>query len=180
MQCYLRGGIIMDHRDYAFEAMDEWKALPPGGFVLDVGARDTACKERLEKRLFLWEGIDSAPENDEVIKGNMEHFPMNIKDCHYHLLFSCHSFEHCERPVDALREFYRVLRKGGKVFIVTPEPNKHNILCSDQDHLFCLNEMQMERLLIYAGFTDIKVWTSTRPWSQDREFKTIISTGEKP
>lgn len=176
---------MSDHRTFAFEAYDEWphkpqKKIGENLLVLDVGARDDQCRERLEDRGYKWEGLDIEPSEDKKItRGRMEDMPASIKENNYDLMFACHSFEHCERPVDALREFMLRLKKGGKIFLALPEPNKHFILESDDDHIMCLNEMQLERLLKYAGYQQILVWESERPFNKG-VYKTIVATGRKP
>lgn len=78
------------------------------------------------------------------------------KDDSFDLVFGCHCFEHFERLVDALREVYRVLHKGGYVWFATPYPCASQTLDfgADQDHLFCLHPMQWLKLLRFTKFVE--------------------------
>lgn len=148
---------MVTHRDYVCKTFDAFlqlkeKELLPGKLVLDVGCRNECMRDYFEKKGFTWMGVDSHPASDQVATGKMEALPYGGNT--FDIVFVCHAFEHCERPVEALREFKRVLRPGGFVFIATPNPNQHHILKADPDHIMCLNEMQMLRLMVYTGFKD--------------------------
>lgn len=103
--------------------------------------------------------------------------PMNfqIMDAH-HLTFPDNSFlavsmieviEHLENPSQALRELYRVLEKGGNLYLTTPNPlhisvsirylrNKRiRLHC---DHLYTWYWEMLAWLLHNIGFKDIEVY----------------------
>lgn len=139
---------MVTHRDYVADAFDEWwEHNKVTGKVLDVGCRDDVFKPYLESKGLEWVGLDI--EGDVPIISPME--DMNVPDESYDLIFCCHALEHCERIVDALREFKRVLKKGGKFFIATPSPCEHQIIKGDADHIFVLHYLQMVKLIWYVG-----------------------------
>lgn len=169
----------MDHRDFFMQAFDKWletHQFSKGSKLLDVGCRDECLRERLEARGFAWTGIDKYPSSTNVLKGSMEEMP--LPSCEYDIVLSCHSFEHCERPVDALREFQRVLKPGGWLFIATPMPCHHHILGSDHDHIFVLIPEQMVRLFMYTAYDypSIKSWIHQGNIEQNN---TVCTTGRK-
>lgn len=47
----------------------------------------------------------------------------NIKANSYDFLLSCHSLEHVANPIKALKNWYRVLKTGGKIVLVLPDKN---------------------------------------------------------
>lgn len=168
---------MRDHRDFAFFAYDQWADKGSGGLVLDVGARDDACKAMLEERGFVWEALDPVPQHPHVKVGRMEAMP--LADNTYDLVWACHSFEHCERPVDALREMRRVLKPGGWIFLTLPCPCEHHILKSDDDHIFVLTPMQLLRLIHYTGFMQGGAFADTQPWHNGNTHTTIVGVGRK-
>jgi len=164
-----------NHRDYVSWAFEEWwKENNVTGKVLDVGCRDECMKSYLESKGLEWTGLDISGE--ATIYGKMECMP--IKDNTYDLIFCCHAWEHCERPINALREFKRVLKKGGKLFIATPFPCEKQIIYGDLDHIFCLNSMQMFKLVQYVGFNMIETYTQTKNIKLEQNFN-VITTEEK-
>ena len=96
----------------------------------------------------------------------MEELPYKTK--RFELVFVCHSFEHTERPVEALREFQRVLSETGKLIISTPIHCKHQILDADEDHINVITKMQMERLLRYVGLKKEKIWIERNSPDDDK------------
>ncbi len=172
--------MVNNHRDYMLEAFDLWiqeqSYAPQGKLLLDVGCQSDVFKKPLEERGFVWQGTDANPMTSDVIRARMEDMP-GIPSETYDLIFVCHSFEHCERPIDALREMRRILKPGGWIFLGTPYPCKHHILEADVDHIFVLNTMQMCRLMVYTLWTNC----SSRIYMGDIEQNhTIVTAGQRP
>lgn len=136
---------------------DNLPAEKKTGQVLELGPwKDKEFRILFEQNGFMYEAIDQVPiEGSEYHQGKMEDLSI-FRDDFYDIIFACHSFEHCERPTDALREMRRVLKPGGKIFLVTPWPCKHHILDKDLDHINVLNWMQLTRLCIYVGFSKVQ------------------------
>jgi len=166
----------VNHRDYFLQAFDKWmEGKDLGGALLDVGARDTCLKQDFEDRGFIWNAVDPFPQSPEIRTGYMEALP--YPDKAFDIVVCVHSFEHCERPVDALKEMFRVLSPGGYLYIATPMVCKHQILEADTDHVFVLLPMQFARLLLYTGFSEI----TSNIWPGDIEQNhTVCSVGRRP
>ena len=77
-------------------------------------------------------------------------------------MFVCHSLEHCENPLQALREFRRVLKADGHLFISLPCHCVYHIIESDKDHIFCFTNIQLQRILSYADYNFVDCWEGGR------------------
>lgn len=145
----------MDHRQYTMLAFDKFMKetnFPKDAKVLDVGCRNNVLQPELEAHGFEWHGCDTQPGR-HVTQAYME--DMNIyEDNSFDLVFVCHAFEHCERPIDALREFNRILKPGGWLFMSMPNPVLHHVLGADHDHIMCLHPMQLQRMMIYTEWKE--------------------------
>lgn len=174
--------MVMDHRQVTMAAFDKFtkKYGVSKGSVLDVGCRYTETKNALEERGFRWSGIDILPDpkaEHVIMRGAMEDMPFQSRM--FDVVFVCHSLEHCEKPVHAVREFGRVLKDTGFLFISMPKGTRKMILESDDDHIFVLNEMQIERLLRYTGMDTVEVWEEVDPQQQGSTAESLIVIGKK-
>lgn len=98
-----------------------------GGRVLDVGTRDGYAVEAL-RNLGAAEagGIELVPETAAyaasrgrtVRQGDMR--KLSDADGAWDIVTSIHSLEHCPQPQRAVTEMARVLRSGGRLFLVVP------------------------------------------------------------
>ena len=125
--------------------------------ILDVGCKNHDSRAFFEVLEMKWTGIDKDPEAKKSIDNNLFKMDMtNLKfdDESFDFVFVCHSLEHCENPLQALREFRRVLISQGWLFISLPCYCENHILESDEDHLFVLSDIQLMRLLKYTGFNN--------------------------
>ena len=148
--------------------------------VLDIGCHDIYFKKPFESLGLDWHGIDKyVPIDDrgnaigytEIVHGDMNDIPYDDKT--FDLIFCCHAFEHSENPLQTLREFKRVSKRF--IIIATPFPNNHHILEADEDHIFCLHENQMERLLRYSGIE--KVVCYIQRYSSNKNQWNLITVG---
>ncbi len=143
----------MDHKNLTLQAFRKYH--PAQGKVLDIGCRDDGLKEFFNSNGFEWVGCDKY-KNDNVDECLME--DLKYEDESFDILFVCHSFEHTERPAETLREFKRVLKKGGILFISTPVHCSHQVVEADNDHINVLTEMQMTRYMKYVNFKLEGIW----------------------
>ena len=60
--------------------------------------------------------------NFHFIKANVESIPLN--DNFFNIIICTYSFHHYLNPDKALKEIYRLLKKGGKVYILDPTSDK--------------------------------------------------------
>jgi len=127
-----------------------------GKTILDVGCRDVSAKSRLEELGLIWTGIDKEPKDNPIVR-QMDMTQLEYAENEFDFIFICHSLEHCENPIQALREFKRVVKPTGCIFISLPCHCMHHILESDEDHIFCFTEFQITRLLIYCGYKHLTI-----------------------
>jgi len=165
----------MNHRDYVCMAFDEFfNDNRLAGKVLDVGCFDTKLKQYFQDKGFEWFGVDKNGGQD-IKQGLMESIP--FEDNSFDVVFCCHAFEHCERPIDALREFKRVVKVGGHIFIATPSVCEKQIIKGDADHIFVLHPIHMAKLLKYCDIKGVSYdQTQNIPLVQDYN---VITIGEK-
>lgn len=137
------------HRTYVMQAFDTFLKNNniTGGTLLDVGCRDECLKKEMETRGFVWTGIDTHPEKDTILFGRMEDMK-ELENDSYDIVFCCHAFEHCENPISALREMWRVTKKW--IFLATPCPCEQQILKGDKDHIFVLHPTQLVKIVGYC------------------------------
>ncbi len=171
------------HRDYTSWAFtDFW--LEHGNkilenkhpIVLDVGCRDKSMQNFLEMLGLKWIGVDCNPADPEVANMNMTELRLGGETID--LVFICHAFEHCHNPLKALQEAYRVLKKGGYLFISSPNPIEKQITNGDEDHIFVLNPMQMEKLLNFVGLKNVKSYLQIKDIKEEQNYN-VISIGGK-
>lgn len=168
----------INHRDYVQIELEDFLSKHSGANVLEIGCGNTHFKEFFEEKGYKWTGQDIAEYPDASIVCKMEELSKVIEHEQFDLVFSCHSFEHCERPIDALRAFRKVLKKGGWLFLATPHACEHQILKADNDHIFVLNQWQMARLLTYTFFSDIVVTLQCIGIEKEQDWN-VVSIGRK-
>lgn len=146
----------MTHRDRVLpevkkflntHAVNGWKVLEVGhGYREDF-------KVLFKNNDMAYTAIDRdkvADKRDYEVFGMMEDMRM-FKDKEFDLIFCCHAFEHCEHPIEALKEFKRVCKKF--IFIITPNYCSKQITEGDIDHIFVLTDMQMAKLFNYLNIS---------------------------
>jgi ubiquinone/menaquinone biosynthesis C-methylase UbiE len=161
--------------------------VTPGQKILEIGqGMDTQFREYFESLGLIYTATDTyigsnnngkeRLAGEEYFYDSMEDLK-SFKDNEFDFVFNCHAFEHCERPIDALREMRRVLKVGGKMIIVLPWCCKHHIIDADPDHIFVLNTYQMIRLLTYTKFGVLVSEQKAINW-REQDFNLFV-VGEK-
>ena len=124
---------------------DKYKLL--GG--LDIGAGENKI---------LGKTVDIEMKTHPDIVAPMHLIPLDDRSQNY--IISCHSLEHTKTsPVVALKEFYRLLRKDGRIFIAVPDGNwvsSKDIGDGDMTHENLFTIMTLTKLLEYVGFKKVK------------------------
>ncbi len=141
--------------------------------VIDVGCGDNKTKEFFEKIDMQWYGMD-IKQSENLIIGDMNNMPFS--DRFAHIIYCVHAYEHTEHPVQALKEFKRVLKPGGVIFLSTPYPTFGQIFGMDKTHINVLNEWQLTKLFKYTGIEIIKLVT-IKPDLDNPSTWSIITVG---
>ena len=168
--------------------MNELKHTWHSNKVLELGCgSDTVIRTFLEKEnRMIYLASDSycktnnrgIPLDKNIYYNNKMEDLKDFKDNEFDLVIICHAFEHCEDPITALREIHRVLKQDGYIITVTPSPCYHQILGSDIDHIFVLNEMQLSRLFKYVGFNVVKSFIDKEKIDREQDWN-VFSVGKK-
>ena len=90
-------------------------ALEPHAKVLDMGAGDGETVRLLRELGYAAQGIDLAPEGEDVEKGDFLSLPYS--DASFDAVISQCAFYVSGDPRGALSEAVRVLKKGGKLLL---------------------------------------------------------------
>jgi predicted SAM-dependent methyltransferase len=80
-------------------------------------------------------------------------------------IVSKHNLEHYEKPEQTIREWKRVLKKGGVVGVIVPDDKYVNSLKLDSTHRVNFNLDNIEELFRKAGFKIVKKGTAVKHWS---------------
>lgn len=91
-------------------------------------------------------------KNVDVEKG------LPFKDNSFDGIYISHVVEHLKNPLYVLKECYRVLKKGGKIVIKTPDYNKWKGFWDDYTHQFPLTKKSLRDIVMDADFENIKVY----------------------
>ena len=101
------------------------QALGPGSTVLEAGCGRTTRLARFRDRIDRLVGVD-LDESGGRTNESLDEFaaadlcgPLPFEDDAFDLVYSNFVVEHLERPAAAFAEWYRVLRPGGSVVVVT-------------------------------------------------------------
>ena len=140
------------------------------GKGLDVGCGNKKiCKDSI--------GVDLVAKGEEGIAGlqieetsiadvqsDGHDMPM-FKDSEMDYIISSHSIEHMIDPLEALLEWHRILKKGGRVGIVTPDSEHGTTRHLDSSHVHDFTKSSLSRLVKVAGFEIEQMGNCKDGWS---------------
>jgi 2-polyprenyl-3-methyl-5-hydroxy-6-metoxy-1,4-benzoquinol methylase len=162
-----------------------------GKTVLEIGhGQDKQIRAVLESKGLVYHGLENYiginnewKEKGEENPTGPEYYFGTMEECDklgltFDFIVLIHAFEHCERPVDALKSMRKLLKDNGAVIIVTPNPCKHHIIDADPDHIMVLNDMQLMRLLIYTKYSKIQSYT-LKQWNELEQNWNVFTVGVK-
>lgn len=106
------------------------QSLPPGTSILDAGAGECAYKKYFSHCKYV--SVDLAIGEDNWNYNNLDYIaPLDnlpLDDNSFDAVLCTQVLEHLERPGEAVKELYRVLKPGGKLFLTAPMAhNEHQV-----------------------------------------------------
>ena len=121
--------------------------------------------------------------------------PENYEEESFDIITSFEVIEHINNPIQELKNFYKLLRKGGLVYITTPNFNSllryrlksdYNIICYPE-HLSYYTPKTLKKVFLNTGFKKKKIETTgisltrlkTSKGSSNEAFISKSSTDEK-
>ena len=107
------------YRRRTLDALLKTNASYYGGVVIDIGGRDRGKFEKPKKEVDQWIFADISPEHHPDIQLDVANMH-NVTDGSVDVINALELFEHVEYPEKGLSECYRVLKKGGVLFLSVP------------------------------------------------------------
>lgn len=163
--------------------------LPTNFKVLDVGCGYGLLKKVFEYNGCEWHGLDIEPAftgRPNITLAPMWQTP--YADNTFDIVFVCHSFEHSEYPLQSLKEFIRICKHNGYIFMSTPvyctrQLFKREDGHEDADHIFVLTNEQLIKLFHYLKQKEILSWQeimdAKNDWYNSQVTFVIVQKGNK-
>ncbi len=127
--------------------------LPPGARVLDIGAGEAPYRELFCEHRYMTLDRADTPHSGEVdMYGSADSIP--VDDGSFDVVLCTQVLEHVPQPLDALREFHRVLRSGGTMIATVPFVWEEHEAPFDY---YRYTRYGIEHLARAAGFADVEV-----------------------
>lgn len=122
------------------------------GKILDLGSGKTPYYKLFSPKAKTFRSdIDPESGADFIFDAN-EKFPMN--DSEFDIVFSMNLLEHLREPERAINEAYRVLKKGGKLYLTVPFMYPYH---GDYGDYYRFTHKRIETFLTKAGFSSHKI-----------------------
>lgn len=131
------------------------RELPPGSLLIDVGAGNSPYRElfgHLSYESADWENSPHPGARAVDHIGPAHDLP--VKDGSYDAVLCTQVLEHVPNPDAVIRELYRVLRPGGRLYMTVPLAWELHELPFD---FFRYTPHGLERMLDAAGFTGLDI-----------------------
>ena len=137
---------------YRFVA-EQARLLAPGSRVVDIGAGEAPYRELFSEHRYVTLDRADTPHSGEVdMHGYADSIP--VEDGSFDVVLCTQVLEHVPEPLDALREFRRVLRSGGIMIATVPFLWEEHETPYDY---YRYTRYGIEHLAHSAGFTDAEV-----------------------
>lgn len=175
---YKIGNISMVYKERALEILQ--KDVPQKAKVLDAGCAFGDLLSLLDKSNYQTFGIDvskyaleRARKNTkaQLVLGDLNK-KLPYKDNFFDAIFAVDVIEHLDSPYHFLLEIKRVLKKGGILFIQTPNINsifeifakEKWFAYTDETHLYLFNRKSLRFILQKSGFSILQNQTISAPF----------------
>lgn len=169
------------------ELLQKFEKYRRNNAIIDVGAGDGQLISRAKQRrwnAYATEFDDRSVElcrqkGVSVHQGKLD--AGNYEDDFFDVICSVEVIEHINNPLEEVRNFHKILRKGGLVYVTTPNLNSvsHKLLKNRwnifhyPEHLCYYTPRTLEKLFKEAGFK--KVWIETTGFSPGRFYQSVGS-----
>jgi len=163
----------LTHIDKAIKELKKYTSDINLSQAIDIGAHDDYTARKIQKELKIpCMALDIKGGEGVFIKGRMEYLPVhnNMVD----LIFCSHTFEHTTDPIRTIKEFHRILKPSGFIYLQTPFPCAEAYYILDDTHNFVLNLDQLGILFQRYGFKIIKAKTKAGKSENDRDKNQIL------
>ena len=173
-------------RDEAIAMLD----IEPDDHVLDVGCGTGFATEALLERTENVHGLDQSAHQLQrayakfgkrgpvrFYRGDAERVP--FADDAFDVVWSSGSIEYWPNPVDALEEFRRVTKPGGKVLVVGPDYPDNTVFQKVADAIMLFyDEEEADRMFAAAGYPDFEHHIQQARPGSPRAITTIAAVPE--
>lgn len=130
------------------------ESLPAGTSILDAGAGECAYKEYFSHCEYV--SVDLAIGEDRWNYNNLDYIaPLDnlpFADASFDAVLSTQVLEHLEYPREAVKELFRVLKPGGKLFLTAPMAHSEHQAPYD---FFRYTSYGLKSICEQAGFGEI-------------------------
>ena len=150
------------NRHYTLKLLNRWEFFRGCNKIFDAGCGNGNFMKLNPFNLKIT-GIDSNKKMINVLKKQKLNVKfsdlnkkLNIEDNSFDGIACFNVLEHLENPSLTIREFYRILKKGGRLFLIVPNlsfKNFHN----DYTHKFLFTKISLYNILRDNGFNNIKI-----------------------
>ena len=157
-----------EHLDNSFKELKEFFKDVNLSQAVDIGCKNDYMAQKIQKHFKIpCITMDLKDGEGVYIKGAMEDIPLhnNIVD----LIFCSHTFEHTTNPIQTIKEFHRILKPSGFIYLKTPVPCIEAYYTLDDTHNFVLNLDQLGVLFQRYGFKISKTAISEDKSSEDKD-----------
>jgi hypothetical protein len=118
-------------------------------------------------------GVDLCISGEENPQGHVSEADVRASGDNLHMfkdeeldyVVARHNIEHYSNPFKALREWNRVLKKGGKLGLTTPDDTRLSALRLDDTHKFSFNREGLKELIESTGFAVEELGGTKNQWN---------------
>ena len=132
------------------------KSLPPGSSVLDAGAGECVYKTLLSHCDY--KAIDLAVGEENWNYGNLDYIgplhDMPVWSDSFDAVLCTQVLEHVEWPRESVKEMYRVLKPGGRLFVTVPMSQGEHQIPYD---FFRYTSYGLRSICQHAGFKEVEI-----------------------